>query len=70
MTEQKKRARWTRPNSTIRDALEKCRAAAEGLREFAGVLEAEAEKVDQRIANGETELTPEDRERMERSARG
>jgi hypothetical protein len=70
----KQRARWGRPtvdpNSKIREALLACRKAAEGIRAYSEALQKEADAVEARVASGETEVTPEDKERLERMSRG
>lgn len=66
MTQQQnqQKPRWQRPkvkpNSRIREALIKCREAANAIANYADTLEASASEIDGRVARGETDLTEED----------
>lgn len=68
------RPRWQRPrvkpNSKLREALLKCRQAAEGLKTYADTLTKEADEIEARVAAGETEMTEADKAKWEKATHG
>jgi len=66
--------RWQRPrvkpNNKLRDALAKCRQAAEGLKAYADTISKEADEVESRVAAGEAEMTEADKARWEAMTNG